>query len=256
VNKAFRNGGVEFFPGKYGQEPPDVKGANVIIVDFSYNRQTMDKIINDAVRVTILDHHKTAQADLEGIFDSEPWVFGAFDMERSGAGLAWDYFHSNRRPRLIDYIEDRDLWRFALPGSREYHAAVSSWPMTFETYDRLVEVSLNDMIDVGEDILRVHMQQVNDMIGMTKRRMVIGGHNVPVANLPVTMCSDAGNIMCKDEPFAAVYYDNSEGVRCFSLRSTDAGLDVSEIAKLYGGGGHRNASGFRAPANWEGESCK
>ncbi|WP_277343388.1 DHHA1 domain-containing protein [Pseudomonas viridiflava] len=35
------------------------------------------------------------------------------------------------------------------------------------------------------------------------------------------------------------------------MRSTDEGLDVSEIAKLYGGGGHRNASGFRVPFGHE-----
>ena len=39
------------------------------------------------------------------------------------------------------------------------------------------------------------------------------------------------------------------------LRSTDDGLDVSEIAKQYGGGGHRNAAGFRMDSGWEGEAA-
>ncbi|WP_224794071.1 DHHA1 domain-containing protein [Pseudomonas fluorescens] len=37
----------------------------------------------------------------------------------------------------------------------------------------------------------------------------------------------------------------------FSLRSTDEGMDVSEVASQYGGGGHRNASGFRVPFGHE-----
>ncbi len=78
------------------------------------------------------------------------------------------------------------------------------------------------------------------------RDMEIGGHVVPVANLPYVFSSDAGHLMAKGKPFAACYYDTPTG-REFSLRSTDEGLDVSEIAKMYGGGGHRNASGFRVP---------
>lgn len=51
---------------------------------------------------------------------------------------------------------------------------------------------------------------------------------------------------------AACYWDTPEG-RVFSLRSTDTGPDVSEIAKAYGGGGHAHAAGFRVPLGWEGE---
>jgi nanoRNase/pAp phosphatase (c-di-AMP/oligoRNAs hydrolase) len=77
--------------------------------------------------------------------------------------------------------------------------------------------------------------------------MVIAGVEVPTASLPYTMASDAGEIMAKDHPFAATYYDTKEH-RAFSLRSTvGIGLDVSKIAEYYGGGGHTNASGFKVP---------
>ncbi len=74
--------------------------------------------------------------------------------------------------------------------------------------------------------------------------MTIGGWDVPVANLPYTMSSDAGHRLAQGEPFAACYWDTPNG-RVFSLRSTDDGLDVSAIAKQYGGGGHEHAAGFR-----------
>ena len=56
--------------------------------------------------------------------------------------------------------------------------------------------------------------------------------------------------MAQGEPFAACYWD-TEGARVFSLRSADDGLDVSEIAKQYGGGGHVRAAGFSVPRNHE-----
>ena len=79
-----------------------------------------------------------------------------------------------------------------------------------------------------------------------QRRMVIAGHDVPTASLPYTLTSDAGHLMAQGEPFAACYWDTDEH-RCFSLRATDDGMDVSEIAAQYGGGGHAKAAGFKVP---------
>ena len=50
--------------------------------------------------------------------------------------------------------------------------------------------------------------------------------------------------MSENEPFAACYYETEKG-RVYSLRSQEYGVDVSVIAALFGGGGHKNAAGFR-----------
>jgi hypothetical protein len=74
--------------------------------------------------------------------------------------------------------------------------------------------------------------------------MVIGGYDVPVANLPYIHSSDAGHIMDAGEAFAACYWDVFDG-RIFSLRSAEDGVDVQAVAKQYGGGGHPHAAGFK-----------
>ena len=76
-----------------------------------------------------------------------------------------------------------------------------------------------------------------------KERMVIGGHEVWAVNLPYTFAADAGHLLSEGQPFAATYWKQPNGWY-FGLRSKPDGLDVSEIAKQYGGGGHRHASGF------------
>lgn len=76
--------------------------------------------------------------------------------------------------------------------------------------------------------------------------MTIGGYDVPVASMPATMASDAGHLMAQGELFAACYWDTA-GERVFSLRSSAEGMDVAEVAKLYGGGGHAKAAGFKVP---------
>ena len=147
-------------------------------------------------------------------------------------------------PRLIEHIQDRDLWRFALPGTREIQANVFSYPYDFDVWDKLMEADVETLRDDGAAIERKHHKDIAELVGVMKRRMVIGGFNVPVANLPYTLANDAGHLMAQGEPFAACYWDIPTG-RVFSLRSTAAGQDVSAIAKTYGGGGHRNAAGFQ-----------
>lgn len=277
VRKALGADQVDFHAASYGQPPPDVTGRHVIMVDFSYKRAVLDSMIQSVQSILILDHHKTAAEDLapfrveecgsarfinqdmNGVWrDFEelgrPKIVALFDMERSGAGMTWDYFYPDiKRPPLIDRIEDRDLWRFQFADTRDIQANVFSYPYDFLVWDKLMEEPLLSLAMAGAAIERKHHKDVAELVGASKRRMIIGGHDIPVANLPYTLTSDAGHMMCAGEPFAACYLDTPQG-RTFSLRSTDAGLDVSEIAKRYGGGGHRNAAGFIRPIGWEGES--
>jgi oligoribonuclease NrnB/cAMP/cGMP phosphodiesterase (DHH superfamily) len=172
------------------------------------------------------------------------------DLDRSGSTLAWDYlFPGEDRPLLLGHVEDRDLWRFKLPGTREIQAFVFSHEYTFEMWDTLMsadQVELLKMTAAGAAIERKHHKDIAELVGVCKRRMVIAGHDVPVASLPYTMGSDAGHLMAKGEKFSACYWDTADG-RVFGLRSEEGGFDVSEIAKQYGGGGHVRAAGFKVP---------
>lgn len=256
-------GDVDFHPGKYTEAPPDVTGRDVIIVDFSYKYDALVSMSYKAKSILILDHHKTAAEDLktipwagrnysEFITDCKAHCYGTnmphigafFDMQRSGAGITWDFFFPNHpRPRLINHVEDRDLWRFQLPYTREVQAAVFSYPYDFATWDGLMARPPHGLAEEGVAIERKHFKDMHELIAVTAREMLIGGHLVPVANLPYTMSSDAGSLMAVDKPFAACYWDTPTG-RTFSLRSVEGGEDVSLIAQMYGGGGHKNASGF------------
>jgi uncharacterized protein len=232
---------VDFHAGVYQNAPPDVEGRDVVMVDFSYKRATLEQIRDRAASVLILDHHKTAEADLKAL----PGVVSVFDMDRSGARITWDhYFPGKPPPALLLHVEDRDLWRFALRKTREIQASVFAYPYEFKVWDFLMSADLEQLAVEGEAIERKHFKDIRELVDVVTRPMNIAGHVVPIANLPYTLTSDAGHLLAKGKPFAGCYWDTPAG-RVFSLRSTDDGMDVAEIAKQYGGGGHRNASGFR-----------
>lgn len=254
---ALKAGVKDFCPGTYGKEPPDVTGKHVLMVDFSYKRDILLRMAESAASITILDHHKTAQAELTGFPEAamsgllDKNISASFDMSKSGARMAWDFFFPDQdRPPLIDYVEDRDLWKFDLPGSREVSAYIFSFDYTFENWD-ILDLQLrhrmsDQVMPGGVAIERKHHKDIRELLKLTKRQMVIGGHIMWVANLPYTLASDAANALASEsEPAAgATYFDRNDGQRIFSLRSI-GDFDVSAIAKRYGGGGHRNAAGFQ-----------
>lgn len=238
---------TEFYPGVYQDPPPPTAGRDVYLVDFAYKAPVMEEIAQGARSVTVLDHHKSAIEDLAPLV-ARGLIGGVFDTERSGAMIAWNYFHPDiAPPRLIEHIQDRDLWRFELHGTREIQAAVFSYPYDFDVWSELMSRNTTDQLFAeGIAIERKHHKDVAELVKVCQRRMDIAGYDVPVASLPYTMVSDAAHLMAQGEPFAACYWDTPDG-RVFGLRSADDGLDVSEIAKVYGGGGHKHAAGFRLP---------
>lgn len=236
---------MEYVAGVYQTPPPDVTGRDVYLVDFSYKRPVVEQMLVTAASVTLIDHHKTALEDLEPLLGQHlRWYC---DVNRSGAALAWDFvFPGEPRPLLLEHIEDRDLWRFKLPGTREIQANLFSYPYDFARWDRLMSATGRELLQMtvaGTAIERKHHKDIAELVAVCKRRMTIGGHDVPVASLPYTMVSDAAHLMAKGEPFAACYWDTEQG-RVFGLRSADDGIDVSAIAMQYGGGGHRHSAGF------------
>lgn len=244
---------VEYVPAHYKGAPPDVTGREVYIVDFSYPRDVLIEMARTAASIVVLDHHKTAREALSGV-DAELHcpAHVIFDMEHSGAMLTWQHFHGNAEPpELIRYVQDRDLWRFELPDSKAVTAWLSSWTHNFEVWDQLAALLDEGPANArreGRAILRAQEQQIEHLC-RHPRRQAIDGHDVPTVNSPVYM-SEIGHILAKGELFSGVWYEQEDGRKKWSLRSEPGGLDVSEVAKALGGGGHEHAAGFveEAPA--------
>lgn len=263
ARKYYGEANVEFVRGVYGAEPPDVTDREVLMLDFCYPLATMRKLNEQAASLTILDHHPTAFRVLEELQSDDPRhvFYATLDKERSGCGITWDtLFAGEPRPPLLDRVEDRDLWRWKYDDSRLIHAALESYPMGFATWDFLMQRPLPELREEGVRLEALHFNHINLLLPITTRPMRIDGVLVEVANVPITLCSDAGMTLANqsEHGWSATYMDTTLG-RQFSLRSTEDGPDVSKIAERLGkrfgtsGGGHPHAAGFLAPRNYEGD---
>jgi oligoribonuclease NrnB/cAMP/cGMP phosphodiesterase (DHH superfamily) len=242
---------IEYLPLNHTADPfkglkkKIFRGRKVWMLDISLERLDAIEASNLAKEFLILDHHISAQKDLKDL------SFAKFDMSHSGAVLAWDYcFPEEEVPKLLQYVEDRDLKGpndCHLPYARELLTAIDSYPKEFKVWEKLNNLietpeGFSKLIVEGSAILRYNKVLIDSLIE-NKYRAIIKGYNVPIINTPFFRSEMLGTF-AEGEPFAAGYHFDGKYF-IFSLRSTDEGVDVSEVAKQFpGGGGHKKAAGF------------
>jgi hypothetical protein len=237
---------TEYYACKHGTTPPDVKGKNVVILDFSFDNTTTKKMIEEANSLLVIDHHKSAMVELHDISNTH------FDMTKSGAMLAWDWFHPGKEPpKFIKYIQDRDLWKWELDYSKEFSAAFDMVPFEFEEFEKFEDDSVfDDAVKRGSYILAYSKTVIKKVCEKAVERR-FKGMKVMVVNSSHWM-SEIGARLAPDCDFAVIwYYDHEDRINKISLRAFHDAVDVSEIAKGFGGGGHKKAAGFQI----SGELC-
>jgi len=230
-----------FFAAQYGDPPPCVDGQDVLIVDFSYSRDVLLDMWTRTRTLRVLDHHKTAEASLAGLDCC------TFDLARSGAMLIWDHlFAGVPAPLLVSYVQDRDLWLWKLPHSREVSAYLWTIPRIFESWALArgrIETDMDAVVKLGAFALRVSDEYVESHVPRAGR-VEIDGHVVPCINTTFAVSELVGEL-AQGHPFAAGWFQRDDGRFVYSLRSREpSDVDVSAIARKYGGGGHARAAGF------------
>ncbi len=240
---------AEYFSVSYGKPvPADPTGAEVYFIDCCYTQEVMDDIVSKAKSVTVLDHHEGTQK----IVESMPQY--VFDNDRSGSTIAWGYFHPDvPTPQLLKYVEDDDLFRFADPDTHAVVSYLSVQPFTFEYWDEVMQ-KLEDPATREEFISKIrtfgeYFEMLAEFATEHVKLVSFEGYEVTFATAHPfkPMKSLVGNLLAKKHPpFALVVTAHPEGYGV-SIRG-DGSVDVSAIARKYGGNGHHDSAGFAIPA--------
>ncbi len=258
---SFGGENCEYVPAQYGDAPPDVTGREVFILDFSYPKSVLIELCKQAESITVIDHHKTAIEDLVFEAGEKPDNLALIlDAEHSGAWLSSIYFGGSA-PKMIRFIQDRDLYTFEFGETKAVHAYLSSLAFDFHLWDSAacaLEIGeASSLIEQGEAILRLnekHVQNLTKDPAVIKFPLNPNIHQVSYAEIEIVNCphwlaSEVGHELAERNLFGLTYFDMKHR-RVFSLRSRKDGIDVSELAKDFGGGGHKNAAGFSLPMSF------
>lgn len=234
-----------YHPTTYGCPPPDVTGKDVVIVDFSYPPEQVRAMEQQANTLVLLDHHKTSAKDFHG-YKCMCGNKVHFDMEKSGARLAWEYFHPGKCiPPLINLIEDRDLWNWKYEDTKFFNAALQNTPKDFHVWKGILEFSSHDYKDFIKQG-RAQSGQWDTLCQTLLRHAMpveIDGIAGLMLNAPYEFATDLGNLLSKQSGTFGLIYGFEPGRIKASLRS-QAPFDVSNIASRFGGGGHAQACGL------------
>ncbi len=228
--------------------PEGITNKELYIVDFSYDQATLEKLVATNRSVVVIDHHQTAEAAVKSFPQN------IFDLNHSGAVLAWQYFHSGTEvPELLRYIEDHDLWRFALTENREYNVALGQYDVNFEVWDALIEELKDENKKINFIAKGALIAKFEDKLVATimkyKERVRFEGHDVWAVNAERIYRSILGNQLAElneaeGQTAIGIVYYRSHGAVNVSLRSR-GDVDVATIAEQYGGGGHKNAASIK-----------
>lgn len=237
---------AQYIGASYGEPPRlDIKNKEAYFIDFCYKEEALKELIKNNKRVTLIDHHKTS-VDLAPL-THEP----LHSNDNSGAVLAWQYFHPKKPvPKLLQYVEDTDIWKFTLPKSKELFAFLETQPYDFNAWNKLANKferadDRKKFAEKGSAILGHDDALINQLISYNVVPVLFEGREVLSINSPI-FHSVLGHRLVEKRPPFAIVWSEQPGERRVSLRSI-GDVDVSAIAKKYGGGGHKNASGFEWP---------
>ena len=237
---------ASYIPVKLRDVPPEgLEGKEVYIVDYSYPTTVLLDLEKRTKKLVVLDHHIGAQESVESVKEH------IFDNDRSGATITWKYFHPDvDTPLLLKYVEDNDIWRHAMPSWKELTTFVSTVPFDFEIWDSLSKRFENASELAALTSKGVAYVEYLDFIYqelVSKAEMVeFAGHQVLAVNAPRFFRSELGHLLATQKgPFAIVWYAYGDKWH-LSLRG-DGSIDLTEIAKPYGGSGHKSASAIDLP---------
>jgi len=231
-------------------DPEQFEDEVVVFADISLANPQLLRLGEVAAELLILDHHLTARDH----FASDPSVENAltaqghrvhFDLERSGAMLAWNHFHPGEpAPDLLRYVQDQDLWNWALPDSEAINAAIGSYPRRHDDWDQLAARPIESLAEEGRPIVRANRIEVARAMAHA-HPVAIGSVRIEAVNARHPRAEIGHELATRAKygrPWGIVYRLVGSRVDCsiYSLGDCDA----SAIATKFGGGGHRNAAGF------------
>ncbi len=225
----------------------EFRRENKIFVDICPPYEVIRELSKSGFDILILDHHQTAKADFDRAM-KEGLIMGTFDIDHSGAMLAYNHFKPNIPSRFFELVEDRDLWRFKLEGAKELNAYLRTQPWDFVCILGVAN-NIDESIARGKYILQ-QISQAVDTICNNWFLEEICGVLMPVVNSPIYQSEIGSRLLEKLEQFhvVAIRYENQSQI-VTSLRSLPH-FDCSVLAEREGGGGHKNASGFVKEKKW------
>jgi nanoRNase/pAp phosphatase (c-di-AMP/oligoRNAs hydrolase) len=239
--------------------PDGIDDKDVVITDVAYKNDIILEIIARAKSVLFIDHHITIIDDIKKIEADNFKII--YDVNECGSSLSWKYCAelTNQiklhKPYVFKLIKDNDIGLWKNKDTKPFITAVrfhfdisSSAHKNLLKFDLLLnDAEVQKIIKIGKDYMVYKNYLIKEIIyghAVKKLRFKSKQYNVAVINnRSSTLNSEIATETAKlpHIDFCIIwYYNHKKKVFVLSFRSTK--VNVGEIAKSFGGGGHKLAS--------------
>jgi oligoribonuclease NrnB/cAMP/cGMP phosphodiesterase (DHH superfamily) len=231
----------------------DIKpGEDVVIVDFSFKPDVMREVRKRTGLITWCDHHVSCK-DYD--YANDPTILGLRDFTDkglSGCELTWKHFFNCKAPRFIALLGDYDSWRMKeAPESLEFYEGLKMEdtgprdPVWEELFCEAVHsdsrgTTLAGICHRGRVATRYRDLYCRGMCASFGYMATLDGHKAYAVNL-YRFGSQGFGAMFNAVPVCISYVHTGDE---YVVSLYSATVDVSEIARKFGGGGHAGAAGF------------
>lgn len=255
---------ARFYPAQYKITPiPEVKETDtVIIVDFSFPPEQLKALADNCKFVYVLDHHASAIELLEDF--SHPNVEMVLDTSKAGSLLTWEALYTPNEkkdgpPPIVKYANDYDLWTFEYGKDTDaFVRFMYAQPDTFEAC-KLYGIDCDDdhpriqhALEIGHILINDDEEKIKWHLENSTRIIRVGEHRfpIPLCNVPRYILSKTMNRLAQDY-FFAIGYSEGEGGRKLRFNCSEVSdIDLTEVAGLFGGGGHQRSAGAVVDLNY------
>jgi len=235
----------------------------IIMVDFSL--QPFDEMIKLAQKVRMdkliwIDHHKSAIEDAKETLLTHNDITVDFNgicpgiriVGFAGCELTWNYFFPDQEmPEAIRLLGRYDVWDHSDVNTLPFQMGIrleDTWPenqsMWSDYFSKFSDDLVKDTIKDGKLILKYQKQENEKYSKSCAFEAEFGGYKAICIN----------KLLTNSQLFDSVYDPNKHdimitfglrknGLWTMSFYTTKEDVDVSELARKFGGGGHRQASG-------------
>lgn len=223
----------------------------VVIVDYSIPNKLMEKLLTITKDVTWIDHHKTSIEKDEELRQMGITLKGVRSTEKAACELTWEFYHPNTRiPLAVQYIGDRDTWKWRFGSATEDFCNGLQlmdmcpwsvhWTILFDNDESPFAKAEKESILSEGNVVSRYKRMLSQDLAKNSFETEFEGHKVLALNFSHFGSAVFGNKASDYD--AVVVFGFNGSVWTYSLYSSK--IDVSEIAKKYGGGGHVGAAGF------------
>lgn len=240
------------FPLAHGYKSADIEAilesvaatAHIYIVDSVLG---LEECTAHGNPVTVIDHHISEHGPTLQYVEEHDQVEYIFDNTKSGASLAWSvFFPQEPVPRLIELVEDMDLWLGKYGEETEHvNNYLSLWRNNPQKVSELCDQNIQTLITQGTPLTANVSVEAAKFILLKPLLLSLGNHTVRAYNITNHQSLCGNTLSSATAGVVALYTIDGDEVR-LSFRSLDmqtpSALDIAEVLQ---GGGHRNASGAR-----------